>query len=420
MARQSQQITDRMVSGLAAKMPTPFWVYDAQAIERQIDHLRAFDVIRYAQKANSNLAVLQVMRRNGVLVDAVSNGEISRALAAGYPLGATDDQVVFTADILDRETLARVVADNVPVNCGSPDMLAQIGQAKPGHKVWLRINPGFGSGHSAKTNTGGPASKHGIWHENLAESLTLIDRYELDLLGLHMHIGSGVDYSHLENVCASMIDTVRQLARPISAISAGGGLSVPYTDDGSVVDTAHYFDLWDKARNAVSEICGRRVKLEIEPGRFLVAGAGKLVAEVRAVKPVADNFYTLVDAGFNELMRPAMYGAHHDIGFVDRGGIRRQGNPVDMAVGGPLCESGDIFTQADGGLVQFRSLPKPQVGDLAIFEDTGAYGATMSSNYNSRPLAAEFMIDHGQTSLIRRRQTVAELLALEKAEPFLL
>lgn len=417
MARQSEQITDGRVAELAATVPTPFWIYDAQAIERQVERLRAFDVIRYAQKANSNLAVLRIMRRNGVLVDAVSNGEITRAAAAGYDLGAADDQVVFTADILDRETLDRVVADRVPVNCGSPDMIDQIGQARPGHPVWLRINPGFGSGHSAKTNTGGPASKHGIWHENLADAMALIDRHGLDLAGVHMHIGSGVDYAHLENVCTAMIDTVRQVGRPIRAISAGGGLSVPYDDDGSEVDTAHYFQLWDTARQAVSEICGQRVKLEIEPGRFLVAGAGKLVAEVRAVKPVADKFYTLVDAGFNELMRPAMYGAHHDIGFVDRQGDRRGNDPVAMAVGGPLCESGDIFTQADGGLVQFRTLPRPHVGDLAVFEDAGAYGATMSSNYNSRPLAAEIMIDKGQTTLIRRRQTVAELLALEEGAP---
>jgi len=413
MTQQPGPVSDDLIARLAGTVGTPFWVYDTATIERQIAKLRAFDIIRYAQKANSNLGILQVMRRNGVVVDAVSLGEIERALAAGFAASADKAEIVFTADLFDRETLRRVAALGIPVNCGSPDMIRQIGDASPGHPVWLRINPGFGHGHSAKTNTGGPSSKHGIWFDQLPACLEMIDRSGVSLIGLHMHIGSGVDYGHLARVGGAMVQAVKQLGRPIEAISAGGGLSVPYRSGEAEVDAPSYFQLWDRTRQAVGDICGAPVRLEIEPGRYLVADCGKLVAEVRAVKKVADKHFVLVDAGFNELARPMAYGAHHDIRFITASGRAIADRPHPMAIAGPLCEAGDVFTQREGGVVEFRELPLPSVGDLAVFETAGAYGATMSSNYNSRPLAPEVMVDAGQVTLVRRRQEMRELLALE-------
>lgn len=403
-----------LITALAAKVGTPFWLYDAARIESQVARLRGFDTIRYAQKASSNLDLLRVMRRNGVKIDAVSNGEISRALAAGYQAGG--DDLVFTADIFDRPTLERVADLRIPVNCGSPDMIDQIAAVSPGHRIWLRINPGFGHGHSNKTNTGGPFSKHGIWYEQLPELGPRIKAAGLELVGLHMHIGSGVDYGHLERVGDAMIEAYRALGLPVQAVSAGGGLSVPYRDGGSEIDTEHYVKQWDSARLAIQQHQASPVEMEIEPGRFLVAAAGCLVAEVRAVKKVADRYFVVVDAGFNDLARPAMYGSYHRIGFVDAAGTPVDGAAHPVAVAGPLCESGDVFTQGDGGVVEFRDMPLPSVGDFCVFADTGAYGAAMSSNYNSRPLIPEVVIDGGEVRLARRRQTMEELLALETGE----
>ena len=405
-------LAGRNFAAVAEEYGTPVWVYDAEAIRAQIDRLRAFDVIRYAQKANSNLHVLHLMRGEGVLVDAVSLGELERAISAGYQ----PPEVIFTADLLDRSALARVVELGVAVNAGSPQMLEQIGRCSPGHSVWLRINPGFGHGHSRKTNTGGEHSKHGIWHEHLAESLALIDRYRLDLVGMHMHIGSGVDYAHLESVCEAMFKQVCVAGRDVRAISAGGGLSVPYTEGGAEVDVDRYFRLWDVARRALESHLGHRVELEIEPGRFLVAQAGALISEVRAQKPVGDNYFVLVDAGFNDLMRPAMYGSTHRISLYSPEGSERTGERRDSIFAGPLCESGDVFTQTENAEVLAVPVPQAQVGDLAVFHDAGAYGASMSSNYNTRPLIAEVMIEDGATKLIRRRQRIDELLALELTE----
>ncbi len=403
---------------LTQRFGTPLWVYDAAVIRDRAAALKQFDVVRFAQKACSNTHVLGLMRSLGVKVDAVSRGEVMRALAAGYSVSkgaeAVHSDIVFTADLLDRETLRTVAEHQVPVNAGSIDMLGQLGAVSPGHPVWLRLNPGFGHGHSNKTNTGGEHSKHGIWHEQLPQALAAIRTHGLRLIGLHMHIGSGVDYGHLAQVCGAMVDLVRQVraaGMDLSALSAGGGLSIPYKTGEDRIDPAHYFSLWDTARAQAQEVIGHPLSLELEPGRYLVAESGVLLAEVRAVKQQGSQHFLLVDAGFNELMRPAMYGSFHAMDLIPADGAQRPMRPTVVA--GPLCESGDVFTQGDGGVVLTRELPQAQVGDLLVIHDTGAYGASMSSNYNSRPLIAEVMVEGREAHLIRRRQTVEELLALE-------
>jgi len=398
---------------LAQQHGTPLWIYDAAVIRERIEQLRAFDVIRFAQKACSNINILKLMREQGVLVDAVSAGELERALAAGYRPGGDPAGVVLTADLLDAGTLERVAALDVELNAGSIDMLEQVGRAHPGHRVWLRVNPGFGHGHSQKTNTGGENSKHGIWHADLPAAMAAIGRFGLELVGVHMHIGSGVDYGHLEQVCDAMVRTVQGLDHDLEAISAGGGLSVPYQAFEPRVDTAHYFSIWDAARRRIAKALGHPVRMEIEPGRFLVAESGILLSQVRAVKEMGANHFVLADAGFNDLMRPVLYGSYHGISLVHPDGGRASQAPRPTVVAGPLCESGDVFTQHDGGLVHPRLLPPARVGDYLVFHDTGAYGASMSSNFNSRPLLPEVLVDGAGERLIRRRQTIQELLALE-------
>ncbi|WP_110791939.1 diaminopimelate decarboxylase [Cronobacter sakazakii] len=400
---------------LPAQYGGPVWVYDAQIIRAQIDRLRQFDVIRFAQKACSNIHILRLMREADVKVDSVSLGEIERAIAAGYDPRQNPDDIVFTADVLDDATIARVHELGVPVNAGSVDMLAQLGAVSPGHRVWLRINPGFGHGHSQKTNTGGENSKHGIWYSDLPAALAVMQRYKLKLVGMHMHIGSGVDYGHLERVCGAMVSQVIEFGQDLEAISAGGGLSIPYREGDETIDTDHYFGLWNRAREQIAAHFGHPIKLEIEPGRFLVAEAGVLVAQVRSVKEMGSRHFVLIDAGFNDLMRPSMYGSYHHISALAADGRDLRDAPLlETVVAGPLCESGDVFTQQEGGKVETRALPAVRPGDYLVLHDTGAYGASMSSNYNSRPLLPEVLLENGEARTIRRRQTIDELLALER------
>ncbi|MCS6713169.1 diaminopimelate decarboxylase [Proteus terrae] len=401
---------------LAQTYGTPLWIYQGDTISQRIAQLKSFDVVRFAQKACSNIHILRLMKAQSVKVDSVSLGEIERALVAGYQGGREKSEIVFTADLLDERTIERVVELDIPVNAGSIDMLRQLGERNQGHAVWIRVNPGFGHGHSQKTNTGGENSKHGIWYEDVPEALAVIQQYNLTLVGFHMHIGSGVDYQHLACVCDAMVEQVLISQVDIQAISAGGGLSTPYQEGDATVDLDHYFSLWDKARQRIAQHLGHSIELEIEPGRFLVAESGVLISQVRAVKSMGSRHYVLVDAGFSDLMRPAMYGSYHHISVLDsHGQIKPMTELQETIVAGPLCESGDVFTQQEGGTVVPRLLPQAQVGDYLVIHDTGAYGASMSSNYNSRPLIPEVLITEGVPQLIRRRQTIEELLALELA-----
>ncbi len=431
------QIAALGVRELASRFGTPLYVYDAAKIVERIGDLRQFDVIRYAQKACSNIAILDLMRRHGVVVDAVSAGEVYRAQAAGYGRGqgsevrgqgtgdrgrgtAEHPEIVYTADIFDREALDLVVKLGLPVNCGSPEMIDQLGERAPGRNITLRINPGFGHGHSQKTNTGGDQSKHGIWHTQLDDCLRRADRHGLAVTGLHMHIGSGTDLAHLAQVCGALEKAAAVVGRSLTTISAGGGLPIPYRSGQSYVDIDQYFQLWDATRKRLEAKFDHAITLEIEPGRYLVAESGYLVSEIRAIKQMGSNTFYLLDAGFNNLARPILYGAYHPMSVCHStphapresaaGGSRSEMPTMDVVVGGPLCESGDIFTQEEGGFVSRRSLPVATVGDYLIIERAGAYGFVMASNYNSKPLPPEVLITGGQARLIRSRQTLDDLI----------
>lgn len=411
---RAEDLLRREVAGvdlleIARDFGTPTYLYDASVIRERIARLRDFDVVRYAQKANSNLAVLDLVRREGALVDAVSAGEIHRALAAGFPATGTPPPIVYTADIFDRPSLEAVVAHGVAVNLGSPDMIDQYGERVSGSEVTLRINPGFGHGHSRKTNTGGEHSKHGIWHEELEAAVERARRFGLTVTGVHAHIGSGADFRHLARVAEALADFARRVGPSVGSVSAGGGLPVPYRRGEPEIDTRAYFEVFDRARRALERDLGRPVSLEVEPGRYLVAEAGFLLTEVRAVKRMGSNLFYLVDAGFNDLARPVLYGAYHPMSVVPATG----GGPralQEVVVGGPLCESGDIFTQEEGGLVRREWLPEARVGDFLVIEVAGAYAFTMSSNYNSKPRAAEILVREGKAHLVRARESLDDLI----------
>lgn len=416
MAHLRTEIAGVSVVELARQFGTPTYVYDADMMRRRIAELSAFDVVRYAQKACSNLAILDLVRRAGALVDSVSADEVRRALHAGFSPTGDPPPVVYTADIFSHAALDLCVEQQIHVNCGSPDMIDQLGQRAAGREITLRINPGFGHGHSRKTNTGGKQSKHGIWHEQIAECLERAGRYQLTVSGLHMHIGSGTDLEHLSRVCGAMENAAAQVGPSLRSISAGGGLPTVYQSTDTPIDLAAYFALWNASRRRLEEQFGHPVRLEIEPGRYIAADSGYLVAEIRAVKQQDDNTFYLADAGFNSLARPVLYGAYHPMSIVpaDEKGGQARFSERDAIVGGPLCESGDIFTQEEGGFVVARRLPEARVGDLLVIECVGAYGFVMGSNYNSQPLAAEVLIDAGCPRLIRRRQTFEDLIRGEE------
>jgi diaminopimelate decarboxylase len=397
------EIAGLSVADLARDFGTPTYVYDKSRIVEKIADLRGFDVIRYAVKANSNLTILDLCRRQGVRIDAVSAGEVYRAMLVGYLPSGDPPPIIYTADIFDRDSLAAVLEHGIHVNCGSPDMIDQYGEQAPGREITLRVNPGFGHGHSLKTNT------------HLAECLLRAERHSLRISGIHAHIGSGADLEHLARVSHAVESFARRVGPTVTMISAGGGLPIPYHPGDTEIDLEGYLRTWNASRKRLEDAFGHAVRLEIEPGRYLVAESGYLVTEIRAVKTMGKNTFYMVDAGFNNLARPVLYGAYHPMSIVpsDKGDRRE----MEVVVGGPLCESGDIFTQEAGGYVRTQRLPEAKVGEFLVIECAGAYGFSMSSNYNSRPHAAEVLVSGGKAQLVRARQSLDDLVRGESVPP---
>ncbi len=397
---------DVQLRALAARFGTPLFVYDGTTIERRVQELSGFDVVRYAQKANSSLAVLALLRRVGCLVDAVSAGEIERALRVGF----APQEIVFTADLFDRAALDAIARLPVAVNCGSPFMLEQLARVRPRASVTLRVNPGFGHGHDRKVNTGGEASKHGLWHTELPAAVARAHELGIVVRGLHVHIGSGADLANLERVRGALAELAPRAGPDLMVLSVGGGLPIPYRAGEERLDVARFTREWRATQRALEQRLGRALVLEVEPGRYLVAESGVLVTEVRGEKRTGAVRYVLVDAGFHNLVRPAMYGSYHRITALTHAG---EGPATPAVVAGPLCESADVFTQTRGGELDPQLLPPLAEGDLLCIHDAGAYGMSMASNYNSQPFAAEVLVERGEARLVRRRQTVEELLSNE-------
>lgn len=396
---------------------TPVFVYDAAKIAKRCDQLRALGVVRYAQKACSNIAIIKYVRSRGLLVDSVSAAEIKRALAAGY----RPEEIAYTADIFDADALDMVSgeASGCVVNAGSLDMIAQLGErlgaSARGRGVMIRVNPGFGHGHSRKTNTGGALSKHGIWHEQVRDAIELARRYGMEISGVHMHIGSGTDFEHLAQVNGAMERIVGEVGASVKTISCGGGLPIPYVSGESFIDLERFGAMWRETVERVEKKLGHGITFELEPGRYVVAESGYLISQIRAIKKQAENVFYLVDAGFTHLARPVMYGSYHPISIARNPELSEPipEGELDAVVGGPLCESCDVFTQSEGGFVEKRRLPAARVGDYLILEVAGAYGAAMSSNYNSKYLAPEVFVENGSARLIRKKQTFEHMIANE-------
>lgn len=422
------EIAGVKIADIVKEFGTPVFVYDESRILSQIQDLEAFDVVRYAQKACSNLSILKIIRNAGAKVDAVSAMEIRRALAVGYkPHPETEEEIpeiVYTADIFDREALELCVENGIHVNCGSIDMIHQLGKALNARpdteypvEITIRINPGFGHGHSQKTNTGGPLSKHGIWYQDIPTALSVAGKYGISITGLHIHIGSGTDFEHLSQCCEAMKNFARTVGSSVHTISTGGGLPTVYKEGDTYVDIQKYYELWDKTRCEIEQMNQTPITLEIEPGRYLVAESGYLLAEVRAVKTQGgtDLFY-LLDAGFNNLARPMLYGSYHPMSLCPMGGNEAENAAlptVEAVICGPLCESGDVFTQEEGGFVVTRPMPRAWTGDILVMGVAGAYGFVMGSNYNSKLYAAEVLLREGKMYCIRKRQTFEQLVENE-------
>jgi len=411
------------VRRLADQIGTPFLFYDAGILRARID--RVCDLTsgpglgaRYAMKACSAHLVLREMRGRDIWIDAVSGNEILRAKKAGFAMGAEPPVVLLTADVFRDNALDVVRAEGVLPNLGSPGQLAVLGRAGYRGPIGLRVNPGFGHGHVQACDTGGPSSKHGIWVDDLPAVVEEAGRLDLSVRLLHAHVGSGPQQEEFDANVGRLTDLFADLVSGLPdcrAVSFGGGLPHSYRDPEEAPDLGPLQRTLRAAQASFSASTGREIRVEIEPGRFFVAPAATLVSRVTDRKSTRSNAkgaghdFLMVDAGFVDLVRPAMYGAFHRITVVSDA----PGPVRPWAVAGPLCESGDVFTRDADELIEPRDLRTPEPGDFLLLHDAGAYGASMASNYNSLGRAPQVWWDQGRAVLMSRRETLEDLIATE-------
>lgn len=394
---------------LAQKVGTPCHVYSASAIRQRIGALqtalRGLDaLVCYAAKANSNVAILQLMAQAGLGADIVSAGEMHRSLRAGIPA----QRIVFSGVGKSADEIVEALDAGVArFNVESEDELHLLQRlaAERGviARAAVRVNPDVDALTHAKISTGKSENKFGVDFDDarrwFADSARLT---HVRLDGLHMHIGSQMlTLDPIRTALQRMADFWRELAaagHEINSIDVGGGLGVCYrADRDQPIAIGDYVDV---IRHTLSGFGGR---ILLEPGRWLVAEAGALLTRVIRIKQGRQRRFLVTDAAMTELLRPSLYDAWHEIVPVTQ--EPRSLQTYDIV--GPVCETGDTFAVD-------RELPRCEAGDLLMIKTTGAYGASMASTYNSRPLVAEVLLDHGRYAIVRRRQTFEEMLAGEQ------
>ncbi len=398
------------LSAIVRAHGTPLHVYSAAVLA---DRFRTFAApfarvphrIHYALKANSTLAIVGAMRALGASADANSGGEIALARRAGF----APSDIVFTGVGKTRAELELAVRLGVSaINVESEGELARLAElaaaAGTAARVAVRINPDIDAGTHPHISTGSRVNKFGVSLEAARTLAREVAREPgLHLVGLHVHVGSQITrvepLARAAALMAQLAMELRSAGIGLEHLDLGGGLGISYRPDQPSLAPADY------AAAILPAIAPTGLTLLLEPGRWIVAPSGVLVTEIVDMKPrPGGGWFVVVDAGMTELLRPALYGAWHEIQAVRP----RTGEAIRGDVVGPVCETADTFGTD-------RELPPLEPGDLLAVRDTGAYGAVMASNYNRRPLAAEVLVDHGQVRLVRRRQTVDEMLQWDQS-----
>jgi len=401
------------VTALAGTVGTPFYVYSAATLRRHIRVLReAFagidTLIAYAMKANSNQAVLTLLGKEGAGADVVSGGELERAVAAGIPPG----RIVFSGVGKTFAEMRRAL--ELGIHCFNlesepelerlSDVAVSMGMTAP---VSVRINPDVDAGTHAKISTGKAENKFGIPFERAREVYARIAALPgVRAMGVDMHIGSQItDMRPFDNAFALLAELIRDLkaaGHDIRHADVGGGLGIPYHhDEAAPPDPMAYAEIVKRHIGPLG------IKLVLEPGRLITGNAGILVTRVEYVKAGKKTF-VIVDAAMNDLIRPTLYEAHHDIQPVVHSNLPA----ITADIVGPVCETGDFIAQD-------RRIEGVEEGDLLAVMSAGAYGAVMASTYNSRALIPEVLVDGARWHVIRPRKSIAELIALDSVPDWL-
>jgi diaminopimelate decarboxylase len=389
------------VTDIADKFGTPVYVTDEQRLRENYRNVyNAFSKhmntrVHYACKANTNLAILKILEQEGACTDTMSIGEIMTCMKAGF----TPDRIMYTGVNVSDSELKAVSDLGVLINIDSLSQLERLSKIRTGIPVSFRITPGVGSGHSDKVITGAKGSKFGIPEKDVIKAYKRAKELGFDPIGIHAHIGSGGQTSEpFMDAMEVLINRVNQLKDEgidLEFIDIGGGIGVPYHPNETEMDV-------EELAMVLTDMIKEETDIEtirLEPGRYIVCDTTVLLTRCVDIKDAGTKKYVGVDAGFNTLVRPAMYDSYHHVAIGNKFG-KACTSKYDVV--GPICESGDH-------LAHERVLPDPQEGDLVVVYNAGAYGFSMSSNYNTRPLCGEVLVNNGNAELIRRAENVEDL-----------
>jgi len=400
---------------LVKKFESPLYVYSKKIIKKRFEDLKNAIIypnirIYYAMKANSNLRILEILKNEGAYVETISPEEVMIALKAGFK----KEKILFTGINLSIPDMEFAYKNKILPNLGSLLQLKSFGERFPNSNVAIRINPDFGSGHHEHVVTGGRESKFGIFcsKENkdyLKDINKICKKHNLKIIGIHAHIGSGVLEEKKYLKLAEIILEIAKDFPYLEFVNIGGGIGVPYRKDESPFDIKSFGVEISKAMEEFVRKYGKQVQLAIEPGRYIVAEARTLLVSVNDIKETPKFKFVGVDSGFNHLIRPLAYGSYHEI--INASNVEDEKEEVVIA--GYICESGDVFTRSEKA-IEKRQISKVDIGNILAIMNAGAYGFTMSSNYNSRPRPAEVMVCDGKAHLIRRRENINDLLKTQR------
>ncbi len=400
LVNDQYQIQGVNVLDVCKEFDTPLYVYDANKIVSQYQNLKkAFEGvnvrIKYATKALTNQAVLKVIRRAGAGADAVSIQEIKLSLMAGF----SPENIMFTPNCSDFEELREAITLGVTVNIDNIPFLEQFGKEfGSSYPVCIRVNPHIDAGGNKKIMTGHKRSKFGISIDQMDQVYTLTDQYQINITGVHVHSGSDFKNAEAFVQAAEVIFQVAMMFTGLKFLDFGSGFKVAYKEGDYVTDIT---DLGIKMKEAFTSFCkryGKDLEIWFEPGKYLVSESGFLFTSVNVVKETPVCTFVGVNSGLNHLIRPMMYDAYHSIFNVSN----PKGTKKTYDVVGYICETDTFATDME--------MNEVRQGDIVALRNAGAYGFSMSSNYNSRFRPAEVMILEGKAVLIRKRETMEDLL----------
>ena len=388
---------------LIEKYGSPLYVYDENTLRKRSKEMMDLLpnkklVVDYSIKANTNIELVKIIKSEGLHVDAMSPGEVAFEKKAGYK----NNEIMYVCNNISESEMKEIIKEGILISVDSLSQLEMYGKLNPNGEVIVRFNPGVGAGHHEKVVTGGHHTKFGVQREFIDDVKKILNKYNLKLVGINQHIGSlFLDYnSYIEGV--KNILEIASSFKGLKLIDLGGGFGVPYNHEERLDLKKLSIEL-DKVLSAfLDNYDNKDVIFYIEPGRYVVCEAGILIGSVTSVKENYNTNYLGCDIGFNVLMRPILYDSYHEIKVLQK-------NSNDLketyTVVGNICESGDI-------LGSDRLLDKASVGDAIIVYNTGAYGYSMSSNYNlrSRPAEVLITIDH-KDKLIRKRDTIEDMMS---------